>query len=332
MGDRVLTVGIIGAGEVATKLHLPVLSATPGINLTYVADVNGVAAKTTGESYGIESLTVTDNLSVLPVTDVVLLSTPVGVRGAYYDLFASRGTAVFAEKPLTVSSSEAVRLCSLFPDHALACGFQRRTYASVAIAKACVQHGIFGTIRSVSISEGARTTKTGTDARFYDDWSMGCGGILRDLGSHALDLVFQISGAVMARPLSQRFVFDGHVDREVEASLRFSGPAGEFDAEVFLTWLSDVENILEIRFDRCILSIPSRAEGTVRLLDLNHRSLCMTLQSTLRRSTTTYQAFYLEWEFFLEGVRRGQASDFSAASCLPTVRAVETLYESAGNR
>ena len=67
MGDRVLTVGIIGAGEVATKLHLPVLSATPGINLTYVADVNGVAAKTTGESYGIESLTVTDNLSVLPV-------------------------------------------------------------------------------------------------------------------------------------------------------------------------------------------------------------------------------------------------------------------------
>ena len=332
MDDLILTVGVVGAGEVATKIHLPVLTAIPGIRLAYVADTSAAAAKAAGKSYGIESLAITKSVSALPVTDVVLLSTPVGARGAYYDLFALRGTAVLAEKPLAVSSIEALRLCRLFSEHALACGFQRRTYASVAIARTCVEQRVFGPIRGVRISEGARTTKTGTDARFYDDWSAGYGGVLRDLGSHSLDLVFQISGAMQARPLRQRFVLDGHIDREVEATLRFSGPTGEFDAEVSLTWLRDADNVLEFRFDSCILSLSSRAEGAAQLLDLDRRPLGMMLQTTLRRSTTTYQAFYLEWESFLAGVRGGQATAFSAASCLPTVQAVEALYELAGNQ
>ena len=43
-------------------------------------------------------------------------------------------------------------------------------------------------------------------------------------------------------------------------------------------------------------------------------------------ATTVYQAFYLEWMAFLDGVRTGQASEFSARSALATVGAVEALY------
>ncbi|MCX5796856.1 MAG: Gfo/Idh/MocA family oxidoreductase [Elusimicrobia bacterium] len=324
--QKTLSIGIIGAGEVAAKLHLPVLTATPGIEVAFVADTRAESAKAVGEVYGIDWIAVSGDVSCLPQTDVALLAVPVGIRAPYYDLFAQRGTAVLAEKPLTVSYDEARRLCALYPEHKLGCGFQRRAYASVAAARACVREKAFGPIRSVRISEGARTTKTGTDARFYDSWSAASGGILRDLGSHSLDLAFHISGASEARAVSQQFYFDDLIDREVHARMVFRGDGGEFETDLFLTWLGSADNCLEFRFDSCILAIPTRAEKPAQLLDLQGKPLGVTLTSNLRQATTTYQAFYLEWEAFISGVRSGTPSSFCASSCLATVHIAEELY------
>ena len=47
----------------------------------------------------------------------------------------------------------------------------------------------------------------------------GGGGVLMDLGCHSLDLAIYISGATDAIPVTQRFVFDEGVDRQVDAHL-----------------------------------------------------------------------------------------------------------------
>lgn len=330
MNERLLSIGIVGAGEIATKIHLPVLSATPDIRIAYIADTNGAAARAAADSFGGVGVEICGDVAALPSTDVVLLTTPVGTRRPYYELLASRGTAVLAEKPLATSLDQGRWLAGLFPPHALGCGLQRRTYAGAVIAKTCVQQQLFGPLRGIRISEGARTTKTGTNARFYDNWAAAQGGVLRDLGTHALDLVFEVTGATSARSVRQDFVFDDRIDRQVEAVLRFSGPAGEFGGEVMVSWLREADNALEFNFDHCILSVSSRPDGPVRLMKPDRQTLELTVQASRRCATTTYQAFFLEWESFLSGVRRQQPSAFAAATCLPTVAIIEELYLQAG--
>src|SRR5277367_4119561 len=195
---RVLSLGIVGAGEIVSRIHLPVLSACEDIRIAYIADRNPETARSVAGSYKIAPVMVDANLDELPVTDVVLLAVPVTARLPYYELFAKRGTCVLAEKPLAIGGSEAERICDLYPEYSLACGFQRRSYASVALAKLLVAENWFGPLRSISVSEGSLTTKTGADSRFYDDAGSGGGGVLMDLGCHSLDVAIYITGATEA--------------------------------------------------------------------------------------------------------------------------------------
>jgi len=328
---RVLSVGIVGAGEIVSRIHLPVLSACEGIRIAYIADKNPEAAQSVAGSYKVAPVTVTGNLDMLPQTDAVLLAVPVTARLPYYELFAKRGACVLAEKPLAVGGSEAERVCGLYPEYALACGFQRRSYANVVLARLLVAENWFGPLRSISISEGALTTKTGADSRFYDDATSGGGGVLMDLGCHSLDMAIYISNAAEAIPVEQRFVFDGGVDREIDAHLTLRTVHGSCELYYLVTWLRPAKNAMELRFENCTVELSCRPSQDIEIHGAQNGRDVASLGMKHAGAATIYQAFYLEWMAFLAGVRSRQASRFNARSCLPTIRAVEALY-SAGKR
>jgi predicted dehydrogenase len=328
---RVLSVGIVGAGEIVSRIHLPVLSACEGIRISYVADKNPEVARSVAGSYKVAPVSVADNLDEFPQTDVVLLAVPVTARLPYYDLFAKRGISVLAEKPLAAGVSEAERVCGLYPDFSLACGFQRRSYASVTLARLLIAENWFGPVRSMSISEGALTTKTGADSRFYDDATSGGGGVLMDLGCHSLDVAMYITDATEAIPVKQRFVFDGRVDREIAARLTLRTAHGACDLDYLVTWLRPAKNTIELRFENCSVELSCRPSRDIVIHGVQNGRDVASLAMKHAGATTMYQAFYLEWTAFLDGVRSRQASKFNARSCLPTIRAVEALY-SAGKR
>jgi predicted dehydrogenase len=323
--SRVLSVGIVGAGEIVSRTHLPALSACEGIRIVYIADKKRETARSVASSYKIAPVVIADSVDELPQTDVVLLAVPINTRLPYYELFAKRGTCVLAEKPLAAGSSEGERICGLYPDYALACGFQRRSYASVALARLLVADKWFGELRSISVSEGALTTRTGADSRFYDDATAG-GGVLMDLGSHSLDLAIYIADATEAIPVEQKFVFDGGVDREIDARLTLRLPHGSCDLNYLVSWLRPARNTIELRFDNCTVTVSCRPGQDVEVCGLQNGRDVASLAMKHAGAATIYQAFYLEWMAFLEGVRSRQASKFNASSCLPTIRAVEALY------
>jgi predicted dehydrogenase len=327
---KLLSVGIVGAGEIVSRIHLPVLSTCEGIRIAYVADRNSETAQSVAASYKLTPVTALDDLNHLPQTDVVLLAVPVTARMPYYELFARRGTCVLAEKPLAASSADAERVCNLYPDYSLACGFQRRTYSSVALARLLVAENWFGPVRSMSVSEGALTTKTGADSRFYDDATSG-GGVLMDLGCHSLDTAIYITNATEAIPVEQRFIFDGGIDRELKALLTLRTPLGACDLDYLVTWLRPAENVIELRFDNCTVVVPCLPARELEIRGSRNGRVAASLAMKQSGASTVYQAFYLEWMAFLDGVRNQQASQFKARSCLPTIRAVEALYR-AGKR
>ena len=96
------------------------------------------------------------------MTDVVLLAVPVTARLAYYELFAKRGTSVLAEKPLAIREFRGRTHLQIVSRISPSLRLPAANYASVALRRLLVTENWFGPLVSISVSEGALTTKTGT--------------------------------------------------------------------------------------------------------------------------------------------------------------------------
>ena len=132
--------------------------------------------------------------------------------------------------------------------------------------------------------------------------------------------------ADLARQRNDLQRLQADIDREIEARLTLETPDGPCPLHYFVTWLRPAKNTIDLRFDNCTVSLSCRPAETLEIRsDIDGRHAA-SLSAKGAGAATVYQAFYLEWTAFLDGVRAREASKFSARSCLPTVRAVEALY------
>jgi predicted dehydrogenase len=323
-----LSIGIVGAGEITRRSHLPVLINMPGSRIAWLYDQRAARAEALAGAYGIRALhSLTPER--LPPCDVVLLAIPVGARAPYLQHFAWRGTAVLCEKPFALSGAEHQRILSEFAPHAIACGFMRRCFKSTVLLRQIVRTNIFGPLLKISISEGNRSKGSGADSSYLDDPMLGTSrGVLTDLGSHSVDLALHISGAQSFDVLSSARVMDGDVDRKVTARVNLScssegAPPVQLDYAV--SWLDRQENQVRLTFERTTVWSDLSVSATVKAGDPTHPEDALLFGSEMVGASTYNQAFFLEWKHFLDGVRTCSESLVSARSAALTSTLVEAL-------
>ena len=72
-----LEIGIIGAGNISSTVHLPLLSCIENVSVKYIADT--FDPKDLAKTYNTQSIKITD-ITSLPDCDIAVLAIPVGVR------------------------------------------------------------------------------------------------------------------------------------------------------------------------------------------------------------------------------------------------------------
>lgn len=318
-------VGIVGAGVIASTIHLPVLTAMRDVQVAWVADADDARAAAIAAAFGVPHAPVASVPDRAAGCDAVLLAIPVGVRASYLETLARLGTGVLVEKPFARNVAEHERIVALFPAHKIACGFMRRAYASTFLVRQILAEGWLGPARRIRISEGGRTTKTGADKSYFDDPKAGGGGILLELGCHALDLVLHLTGATGWEILGQSMLLDGHADRKAEGRVRLHAAAGPVELEYAFSWLDAQTNDIEIDFPAARLRFGVAPGSPVYLSGPDGRG-AVQLVPPATGATTSNQAFCLEWQWLLAGLATGQPSPVAAATCRPVTALVEELY------
>jgi predicted dehydrogenase len=323
-----LTIGIVGAGEIARKSHLPVLVNTPGVEIAWIYDRRRTPAEDLARAYGLRAL---HSLSPdqLPICDVLLLAVPVESRGGYLDHLSSIGGAALCEKPFAVSAIEHRRLIDRFAPHALGAGFMRRFFRSTMLLRQIVADGVFGPLLRIDISEGNRSKGSGVDSSFLDDPRLGASrGVLTDLGSHSIDLALYIAGATGFKVNCCAKVMDGAVDRKVTAAVRLNSDADgsmPIDLNYAVSWLDRQENRIQLTFRYAKVWSDLAPGAEVFAGNPESPATAMRLSSHAPGATTYNQAFHLEWADFLAGLRAKKESITSARSALLTTSLVECL-------
>ena len=326
-GNPTVSVGIVGAGEITRRAHLPVLLNMADVKIVWLADQRPNRAISLATAYGVPAVHAV-RAEQLPPCDIALLAIPLGARADYLEAFNARGTAVMCEKPFSVTAENHRLLSSQFPGHSLAAGFMRRFYKSTTLLRQIVASDMFGPLLGIDIHEGNRSKGSGVDVSFLDDPRLGAArGVLMDLGSHSIDLALYISGTRQFAIRDCSRVMDGAVDRQVTANLDlFLEPQGRpVKLNYGVSWLERQTNRIHLTFEHTSVWSDLSVTSDVFLGDPRYPASCATLQMPVIGGTTFNQAFYLEWRDFIEAWRAKRASRIAAADTWLTTALVEAL-------
>jgi len=318
------SIGIVGAGDIVRKMHLPVLQAM-GLRIAWLHDAAELRARAVGDAYQVP-VALGQDPDELPACDVVLLAVPVPARAAYLESFARRGMAVFCEKPFALSADEHRRYLGLFEPHRLGCGYMRRFYGSTRIVENLLRHGWLGALQAIRVGEGGRSRGSGSGSSFLDDPRFAAaGGVLMDLGTHTLDLALQFAGEGEFAVERSALTLDGNVDRHAEARVRL---ARGITLDYAVSWLAPQPNRILLEFASASAWMNIGPDAPVYLGDPARPREALEISAvpaTEAGATTPNQAFALEWREFLGGLEARRESRVSARAALATTALAEDI-------
>ncbi|MGH2350025.1 MAG: Gfo/Idh/MocA family protein [Chloroflexota bacterium] len=196
---RVLRVGIIGAGGIATGAHIPGYQKTEGAELYAVCDVIEERAKAMGEQYGIAHVfTDYQQMLKLPELDVVSVCTPPFAHKEATIAALQAGKHVLCEKPMALDGDEAQAMLDAWyksrekHHNKLTIGFQSRYGRRAQLLKRFIQAGELG---EIYYGRAAALRRRGVPGwGVFTSKAKNGGGPLIDIGVHALDLALWLMG------------------------------------------------------------------------------------------------------------------------------------------
>ena len=179
-----VSVGIIGAGQIVKTMHLPILYNMASVRVCYIADTEDKSTT----SYAVNAQFIKLNGSSknkLPITDAVLVGTPLGVREHYYDNPAVSQSCILTEKPFIGTLEKHEKLIN--QHRAIMCNYNRKFYATIGTLKKIIDNSLLGSLREVTIAESAMPRGTGKGPTHYQfNRELSGGGLLIERGCHTL--------------------------------------------------------------------------------------------------------------------------------------------------
>jgi len=204
MSMKKLKTGLVGYGSVAEKMHAPLIHTSSHLELYGVVERNSERSK---ERYGhVKIFRSINELVDVDEVDLIVIATPNEFHFEQAKLALEAGKHVLVDKPITVSSEDAIALDRLAKEKCLVLSvFQNRRWdGDFLTIKKLIDHNTLGRI----VHFESHFDRFRPEPK--DNWrekEVPGSGILYDLGSHLIDQALLLFGKpdwVYAEILKQR--------------------------------------------------------------------------------------------------------------------------------
>ena len=180
----------------ALKFYYPSLSfsaSIAGVCTTDLARSQAIAAQ-----YGFQkAVPCEDDLIGDPDMDIIDICTPNIYHYQTIKKALAAGKHILCEKPLCVTAAEADEVAAIAAEKGLICNivFNNRHLAPIMRAKQLIDEGRIGRVLSFSAEYLHNScTDVGRPAGWKQNADVCGGGVLFDLGSHVIDLIYHLCG------------------------------------------------------------------------------------------------------------------------------------------
>lgn len=188
-----LRIGVVGAGKVLERYHVPAIKGVPEVVRSIVVDADSDRARRAAERFDFPKWS-TDLADVVQRADVALVLVPNGLHATVSCDLLRQGVHVLCEKPMARNVDECLAMihAGRRGSAALCVGHNRRFRQHVRLARHFLAQGLIGELTSVFAEEGS-TFDWPRSAAYFDPVQSG-GGALMDVGIHAIDLIRWLAG------------------------------------------------------------------------------------------------------------------------------------------
>lgn len=317
----VVRFGIVGCGRIA-QTHLQALGTIPEARLVAAVENRPAAGEAVAAEHKCRLFTDYRDPAIVDLVDAVIICAPPNLHHPIARYFLERGISVLCEKPLTISSPEAVELVRLSMDKEalLMMASKFRYVDDITKAKAIIEAGILG---RVILYENSFCSRINMADRWNATKSISGGGVLIDNGSHSADIARYLLGPIVQVQAQPGIPAQG-LDVEDTVRVQFvtrSGVLGTFD----LSWTinKDSKNYIQI----------FGSEGTLQVGWKGSR-YCQDGSSKWIPFGTGYdktKSFSSQLSNFIACLKGRDKPVITAEDALASVQVVETAYRSAGN-
>jgi predicted dehydrogenase len=234
MGERV-GIAVVGAGFMG-GVHAAIFGADPRASVRWVVDLDADAAAGLAGTMGARAATDLDEALDDPAVRLVVVATPASTHGDLAARTLATGRHVLVEKPLVSSGAEAERLAETAQERGLvlACGGNfLHAPKFVRARQLAADEAALGIVQCVRVT--FRTA--GPDSEWFRCRNLAGGGVLTDLGWHAIELCRWLLGKPELEAVTAwggRVTGAGDVEEQGVALLHFAnGAVGQCD----VSWL-----------------------------------------------------------------------------------------------
>lgn len=302
--------GVVGAGRVFQRYHLPCLRQRADVSLVALCDLDPAqAAAALGEEPGGPLITADlDTFFAEGRPDAIAVCTPNGLHLEPVLAGVAAGAAVFCEKPLAATLPDAERIAAAAERSSLfGVNLPYRFHPLLPAFTAALPAGECE-IALVFTTPGQRLWRPVMN--WYSDAARAGGGALLDLGSHALDLLAVLFGE--PELVDCRLDSKG-MDERAEVGLRFrTGPA---------------RVVIDRSSRRMELSLTVTGSSGAATLDIRHGVVRDASGAVL--ATTEVRPELAAIEGFLDAVTGSGGRVAGAGDALASQRLIGALYDRA---
>jgi predicted dehydrogenase len=219
--------GIIGCGDVCEVKSGPAFAKIDGSRLVAVMRRDPVKSEDYAKRHGVPRWYAdAGQLIDDPEVNAVYIATPPGAHAELALKVAAAGKPCYVEKPMARSYAECVRMIDAFRDAKvpLFVAYYRRRLPRFVKAKQLIDEGRLGTITGV-VYRHTRLFRPSQAGEWRLDPALSGGGLLLDLGSHAIDLFDFFLGPLSDVHGNATRFSEGRVEDTVAMTFRTPGGA-----------------------------------------------------------------------------------------------------------
>ena len=327
-GKLVQTIGVVGAGSVSFKSHLPLLM-TMGISIPWVIDASRMRAQAAAEAYSIPHCLTPDELDHTTPTDAVLLACPYGARKPYFEFFGDKPVALYIEKPVARTSAELSEICALRAPYEIAAGFLRRSMGVTNIMRGVIKDRLFGRLRHVRSEFGTSTVISGGSS-FAKDVKLAGGGQLFESAIHNIDAVCFMIGATSACVQRAQMIHEDGFDLHTEATIGLVDRDGSaIGMELLVTCLRNTNYEIQLEFDHAVVTLSLFKPILPQVRTYRGRNVFHLVDAVAKDyPRQVFDVTYVFWSEFLNGLKYRRENYTNATTTAVSTSIIEQLYGS----
>ena len=330
MSNKVYNVSVVGVGNMAQTIHIPIILSNKKFKLDTIMDpfieddslkkyAKKLACKWTKDIHEIKS-------------ELVVIATPISSHFEVASLLIEKNKYLIVEKPITSSIVDYDKLINKQKeneDKRIFCGHMRRFYRNINLTKKIIQSEVLGQIKSIKLFEGSLY---GWDRKYFkksrnDRRKSIDEGVLFDVGSHSVD--------------SFTYIFDDRMnDIIIEESIVNNK---ELFSDIFISGYANIKNqekpfLFEASFSNTIslanmswivgevatLMIPS--DDTVRPKIITRRNSQMI---ELDIKWKFVSPFYTMYENIYNSIENNKESVLDVKNFMNTMKILDSSYNQA---